>query len=183
MILTNSFSKMPTNEVSCFTCYGKEHLAKICPNNLKKNKQWRSDCKSQTLKRESCRYKKRNTLKKPAVEDSSFVFKINDQQQKTVIRKGLMVGTREGATSHIIKDISKFKTYDDSFQPDNHLIEMAAKTRTKRVALKRGDAEIWLVDIGGDHVTVSLKRVLYIPSYPPNIISIMSATANGATIT
>ena len=77
MKLTNSFSKM-SNEVSCFKCNGKGHVAKICPNNFKKNKMWCNYCKSQTHVRESCRYKKRDTIK-AAEEDSSFVFKINDR--------------------------------------------------------------------------------------------------------
>ena len=68
--------------------------------------------------------------------------------------------------SNIIKDISKFKTFDDSFQPDNHLIELADGTRTKGVALKRSDVEIYLVEMGGNYVTVSLKGALYIPSNP-----------------
>ena len=37
-----------------------------------------------------------------------------------------------GATSHIIKIISKFKTFDDSFQPDNHFIELAGGTGVGR---------------------------------------------------
>ena len=74
MKLTNSFSKM-SNEVSCFRCYGKEHAAKICPNNFKKNKKWCNYCKSQIHVRESYRYKKRDTIKAAAEEDSSFVFK------------------------------------------------------------------------------------------------------------
>ena len=44
MKLTNSFSKM-SNEVSCFKCNGKGHIAKICPNNFKKNKKWCNYCK------------------------------------------------------------------------------------------------------------------------------------------
>ena len=39
MKIINSFSKM-SNEVSCFKCNGKERVAKICPNNFKKNKKW-----------------------------------------------------------------------------------------------------------------------------------------------
>ena len=44
------------------------------------------------------------------------------------------------ATAHTIKDISKFKTFNDSFQPDNRFIALVDGTRTKGVALKRGDA-------------------------------------------
>ena len=79
MKLTNSFSKM-SNEVSCFKCNGKGHVAKICPNNFKKNKKWCNYCKRQTHVRESRRYKKRDTTKAAAEGgDSSFVFKINDR--------------------------------------------------------------------------------------------------------
>ena len=77
MKLTNSFSKM-SNKVSCFKCNGKGHVAKICPNNFKKNKKWCNYCKSQIHVQESCHYKKRDTIKAAAEEDSSFVFKIND---------------------------------------------------------------------------------------------------------
>ena len=74
MKLTNSFSKM-SYEVSCFKCNGKGHVAKICPNNFKKNKKWCNYCKSQAHVRESYRYKKRDTIKAAAAEeDSSFVF-------------------------------------------------------------------------------------------------------------
>ena len=109
MKLTNSFSKM-SKEVSCFKCNGKEHVAKIYPNNFKKNKMWCNNCKSQTHARESCRYKKRDTIKaatEEEQEDSSFVFKINDRPQRTVESKRIMVDT--GATTHIIKDIDRLK--------------------------------------------------------------------------
>ncbi len=52
-------------------------------------------------------------MKAAAEEDSSFVFKINDRPQRTVESKRIMVDT--GATSHIIKDIERFKHFDDSF--------------------------------------------------------------------
>ena len=120
------------NEVLCFKCNGKGYVAKICPNNFKKNKKWCNNCKSQTLVRESCRYKKRDTIK-AAVEGSSFVFKINDRPQRTVESKRIMVDT--GATSHIIRDIARFKNFDDSFQPDNHFIELTdwGRFKTRRL--------------------------------------------------
>ena len=62
--LISSFSKTMKNEnrdlrhISCFTCGGKGHLTKICPNNYdKRRKPWYNYCKSTTHKRESCRYK------------------------------------------------------------------------------------------------------------------------------
>ena len=112
MKLTNSLSKM-SNEVSCFKCNRKGHVAKICPNNFKKNKKWCNYCKSQTHVRESCRYKKRDTIKAAAADASSFVFKISDRLQGSVKSNKIMVDT--GATSHIIKDIERSKNFDGSF--------------------------------------------------------------------
>ena len=51
-----------------------------------------------------------------------------------------------GATSHIIKDIERYKKFGDSFKPDNHFIELANGTKMNGVTLKRGDAEICLVN-------------------------------------
>ena len=63
-----------SNEVSCFKCNGKGHVAKECPNNFKKSKNLCNYSKSQTHVRESCRYKNRNTIKSAAAEeeDSSY---------------------------------------------------------------------------------------------------------------
>ena len=180
MKLTNSFSKM-SNEVSCLKCNRKGHVAKICQNNFKKNKKWCNYCKRQTHVRESCRYKKRNTMKAATEEDCSFVFKINDRPQRTVESKRIMVDT--GATSHIIRVIERLKNFDDSFQPDNLFIELADGTKTNGVALRRGDAEICPVNANGNTESVTLKGALFIPSYPQDIFSVKSATANGAAIT
>ena len=165
-----------SNEVSCFKCNGKGHLAKICPNNFKKNKKWCNYCKSQTHVKGSCRYKKRDTIKATAAsEDSSFVFKINDQPQRIVESKRIMVDT--GATLHFIKDIERLKNFDDSFQPDNHFIELADGTKTNGVALKRSDGEICLVNTNGNKESVTLKGALFIPSYQQDIFSVKFATA------
>ena len=180
MKLTNSFSKM-SNEVSCFKCDGKGHVAKICPNNFKKKKKWCNYCKTHV--RESCRYKKRDTIKatEEEEEDSSFVFKINDRPQRTVESKRIMVDT--GAPSHIIKDIERVKDFNDSFQPDNHFIELADGTKTNGIALTRGDAEICLVNANRNMESITLKGALFIPSYPQDIFSVKSATGNGVAIT
>ena len=80
-------------------------------------------------------------------------------------------------TSHIIKDIERFKTFDDSFQPDNHFIELADGSKINGVALKVCDAEICLVNANGNKESVALKGALFIPSYPQDIFSVKSATA------
>ena len=80
--------------------------------------------------------------------------------------------------------IERFKNFDNSFQPDNHFIELADGTKTNTpFALKRGDAEICLVNANGNTESVTLKGALFIPSYPQDIFSVKSATANGVAIT
>ncbi|KAM3868963.1 uncharacterized protein ACN63O_006328 [Diretmus argenteus] len=83
--------------------------------------------------------------------------------------RGLMVDA--GATSHIITDGARFKRFDDTFQPENHVMELADGTRCNGVAEGRGDAEVSLIDSEGRRLTTTLKKALYIPSYPQNIFS------------
>ena len=87
-----------------------------------------------------------------------------------------------GATSHIITNIDKFKRFDETFQPKDHFVELADRTRTSGVALKTGEAEVCLQDTEGRRVTATLKDALYIPSYPQDIYSVKAATANGASV-
>ena len=51
------------------------------------------------------------------------------------------------------------------------------------LALKRGEAKIYPVNVNGNKVSVTLKGALFIPSYTRDIFSVKSATANGAAIT
>ena len=74
-----------------------------------------------------------------------------------------------GSTSHIIKDTERFKNSDDPFQPDNYFIELADDSQMNGVALKRGDAEICLVNPNGNKEPVTLKGALFIPFYPQDI--------------
>lgn len=39
-----------------------------------------------------------------------------------------------------------------------------------------------LLDVKGRYVTVTLKKVLFIPSYPQSIISVQAATTDGAKV-
>ena len=95
-------------------------------------------------------------MKKVAdLEESSFTFKVDGYYpRKMTVPTELMVDA--GATSHIIKDAKKLKNYDQTFQLENHYMKLAYKTKTNGVALKRGDAEVCLLD--GNHVVVTLKK-------------------------
>ena len=105
----------------------------------------------------------------------------HDYSVKTNFKyKGLMVDT--GATSHIItKDI--LQNCDETFDPNNHYMELADGSRKNNLVQKVGDAEVILRDDTGRPVKAILKGALYIPSYPHDIFSVKAATKNGAEIT
>ena len=67
-----------------------------------------------------------------------------------------------------------------TFDPNAHYMELADGTRMNNVALKRGDAEVCLQDREGRCVKVTLRKILFIPSYPQNIFSVKAAITNGA---
>ena len=74
-----------------------------------------------------------------------------------------------GVTSHIINDVTKFKKFDDSFQPETHCVELADGTRYRGVAERRGDADVCLIDNKGECHKATLKHTQYIPSSPQDI--------------
>ena len=88
-----------------------------------------------------------------------------------------------GATSHIITEEDAFAKFDETFNPNAHYMELADGTRMNNVALKRGDAEVCLQDREGRCSKVTLKKALFIPSYPQSIFSVKAATTNGAMVT
>ncbi|XP_046841039.1 uncharacterized protein LOC124435135 [Xenia sp. Carnegie-2017] len=87
-----------------------------------------------------------------------------------------------GATSHIITDESKFTSFDDAFKPNSHYIQLTDGTKSNNVALKRGNVSIHIIDSTGKCTAVSLKKALYIPSYPQDIFSVQAATEKGASV-
>ena len=82
---------------------------------------------------------------------------------------GLMVDC--GATSQIITEEDAFAKFDETFNPNAHYMELADGTRMNNVALKRGGAEMCLQDREGRCSKVTLKKALFIPSYPQSIFS------------
>lgn len=183
----NNWKKERDNaEIICYNCEKKGHIARECYTKAErkeqKEKQWCAYCKSSTHKDSDCRRRKKITAKHVTdVEDHSFAFKAKDCGNQGLKQRGLMVDT--GATSHIITDIQRFKSFDETFTPGRHFMELADGTRTSGVALKRGDVEVYLQDSEGRKVKATLEGALYIPSYPQDIFSVQAATAKGASVT
>ena len=87
-----------------------------------------------------------------------------------------------GATSHIIRDSSKFIEFDSDFNPSNHYIELADGSRTNGVAHGRGIAKVLLYDVNGIPQKVILSNALYVPSYKQDLFSVQAATEKGASV-
>lgn len=102
------------------------------------------------------------------------------QPSRGVDVRGLMVDC--GATSHIVTDLDKFKSFDPQFQAEAHCAELADGTRCKGVAERRGDAVVCLTDRRGRQLKTMLKQALYSPSDPQDIFSVKAATGSGATV-
>ena len=137
-------------EVVCFKCGTKGHRAKGC-----RQKTWCSLCRSDTHKDATCRRKdkdKKDGVSKASEDaDEDYVFKMRnggtDTQRQpacSIQESGLMVDT--GATSHIITDITMFKSFDSAFRPETHSVELADGTRCSGVAQRRGNAEVSLIE-------------------------------------
>lgn len=106
-----------------------------------------------------------------AAASADYTFRIKDadigvQQQpaRSIKEKGLMVDT--GASSHIVTDVTKFKSFDDTFKPETHFMELADSTLCSGVAQRKENAELFLIDSTGQRYRATLRDALFIPSYP-----------------
>jgi hypothetical protein len=178
-------AKFPSQTMTCYGCGKRGHLVRECP--AKSEKKWCNYHKSTTHSDSTCRSQQKSkdqakqvSEKENASKDEhSFAFKVNDDATGKINRMGMLVDT--GATSHIVTtDI--LKQIDMTFKPSKHFIELADGTRASNIALKRGDAEVFLKDTNGKCVKTVLKNALYIPSYPQDIFSVKAATSNGAEL-
>ena len=154
---------------------------------------WCNTCKSHIHNDNTCRKAKpkgktekdqANKTSDVEEREHSFAFQIKAQHGVNKISTGssnkLLVDC--GATAHIITDESKFSSFDQSFRPESHYIELADGTRSNNVALKRGNVNLPIMDSTGRYVTASLNNALYIPSYPQDIFSVQAATEKGASV-
>ncbi|XP_034061612.1 uncharacterized protein LOC117539525 [Gymnodraco acuticeps] len=175
---------------TCWRCGEKGHRKDDC-----RKKVWCSFCKSKGHTDKACTKKDRGDAARcvsmpggtrEAAGGGDYTLKVRaeetslQRQQLQTHRKGLIVDT--GASSHIINDKKKFKIFDSTFKPKRHSMELADGRRTFAVAHGRGEAEMCLIDSEGRRCKVTLRNALYIPSYPQELFSVKSATANGAKV-
>ena len=110
--------------------------------------------------------------------EHSFAFKAATVKQVMCV-KGLLVDT--GATTHIVRERSKFIQFDNRFVPEEHTIEFADGSKS-HVAAQRGVAVMQLHDSNGRTCSAKLKHALYVPSYPCDILSVHQTVQNGCSV-
>ena len=170
--------------VTCYRCGIKGHKARKCTRKV-----WCDFCKSNTHQESLCKKKGgqdgARKLEERDNDQEDHFFKAQDKRDErppaAVKMKGIMVDG--GATSHIVNDIGKFTSFDDTFRPDSHSVELADGTKCSGIAQRRGTATICLQDSAGRQHRAQLRDALYMPSYPHDIFSVARATNGGATIT
>ena len=69
-----------------------------------------------------------------------------------------------GATSHIVNDESMFLKFDDEFDADKHVIELADGTRCAGVVKGKGVATMFLTSSDGVQHEIMLSDALYVRS-------------------
>ena len=80
-----------------------------------------------------------------------------------------------GATAHIVNDESMFTKFDEDFDAQKHVIELADGTRCTGVVKGKGVATMFLTTSDGVQHEVMLADALYVPSYKQNIFSVQAA--------
>ena len=86
-----------------------------------------------------------------------------------------------GASSHIVKDTSKFVSFQNDFKPENHSLELA-NGNIEQVAEKRGTILVHFKDEMGEIRDIYLEDTLYCPSFPTDIFSTKAALRKGGSV-
>jgi len=88
-----------------------------------------------------------------------------------------------GATCHIINNKEHFTSYDSSFDPSKHYIQLADGHSSNTLAIARGVAEYTMLDNNDTPHTVKLTNALLAPDFPASLFSVRAATDAGGTVT
>ena len=176
-------------KTKCYNCGKLGHMKYECKTEKRRRGRWCSYCKSDTHNTQECRKKPKGAASKAkAVKDGAhlFCFKVTSKPPENTVPNNaegsdlLLIDT--GATSHFIRDKSKFVSFDENFDQAQHFIELADGKRQNNIAEGRGKASIKLVDSKGKEQEAFLEDALYVPSFKQNIFSVQRATEKGCSV-
>ena len=162
----------------CSTCKTNSHTDKMCRKQTRRNGGGGDDAR---FLQHDDSYEPRDNNP----NNHSFVMHVYDtpvcdsQGQQPTASDTFLVDS--GATSHIVKDISKFISFADDFRADKHSMTLA-NGKKEQVAENSGTVLISIRTETGQIVDVHLERTLYIPSYPQDIFAVKAVTKKGGSV-
>ena len=181
-------SNFSQQNIQCLACGKPNHRSNNCPN---KGKLRCSFCSKAGHVETVCFLKKRKEQNENAYSATSnalphqeFTFKTNVHDnliESTKVQKQMLL-VDCGATSHIVNDETIFTSFDKSFHPDQHYVELADGHRSNKLATHRGEARIMLLDKNGVYSYINLKNALLVPSFPTSLFSVRAAADAGAKV-
>ena len=175
--------------LTCDNCGKVGHKSADCW----RKSRWCLNCKSNTHDTKYCRQKNARTVTAKTAKDTecsndsgySFMLNVNADVDAMNTDINMMCSSMLvdcGATSHIVNDESMFLKFDDGFDADKHVIELADGTRCTGVVKGKGVATMFLTSSNGVQHEIMLSDALYVPSYKQSIFSVRAAVKKGVSV-
>lgn len=108
------------------------------------------------------------------------VIDIAHRVESSAISHRLIVDS--GATSHILNNPNRFVSYDETFNPANHFVEVVDGHMSNEIVTARGSVEYLVIDSNGLSREIVLENALLAPSFPTNLFSVRAAVRKGANV-
>ena len=165
--------------IRCYRCQQLGHTKQNCNNPRVK---YCKICRNSSHDTAECGKKSTTKLAagssggKDASEEYLFNISNNecDQAKCCGDNDGFLIDC--GATTHILRDRSKFFNIKEEYGPRGHTIELADASKHDNIVACRGDAKVVLHDINGRECNVVLSNALCIPSFKQDFISVSALT-------
>ena len=177
---TTSHHRSTGQQIRCNECGGRGHKHSQC---TRKSNLTCTYCKKDGHSATVCFKKKADTKETTTTSMSTYAFGTTDhtlRASESVLRGDLLVDT--GATSHMINDKRKFISFDTTFKPEQHYVEVADGRHSSDLVLARGNAEFEVIDSNGQIRKIILNDAQYAPDFPVNLFSVRSAVDRNAKV-